>query len=244
MKVRVLVLVAAGALVASACGSNDTGLVTTSISTSVVEFQCPDPVAVTTAEEILAILAETDWRGSAAYSIGTVSMTPDLAVSGTVVLHAEDVPVPASCLERNDCFDGASFLMGGGYEGVTIDGTAGPDFQTGAATLTLSDTTIRLQPYLRDTHPGPYNAVPFVSVAEACSTPCREGSKRCPVDGVCYAEGDIYCRRCEGFSAADCVCRLPDASFADDGEFCSYPLTGDVMCAGECRNGTCVAEGC
>ncbi len=210
----------------------------------VVPFVCPAPILVDDPSDVVGALAAVEWRGLGGYSSGAVPMTPDLEVSGTVVVSAAVVPVPVSCRERSDCHDGASFVMSVPIPGVKLGGTAGADFQPGAATLTLTDTTVRLRPVLRDTHPGPYNAIPVVIVEQSCAMPCPTGTEKCPVDGACYALGDLFCRLCEGRSAAECACRQPEGGALVDGEECDFQVSGDVICAGECRFGVCVSDGC
>ena len=172
-----------------------------------------------------------DWAGAGAYSSGLQPITPDLVVTGTVVLEAADIPIPEECLERSDCGHKGGFYGGSLPAGATLQDEADLTCLTAASRLTLTNTTVRLRTVLIDTHPCAVNFVPVVEVEMPCGPPCPEGSDLCPGDGVCYARGDTFCRLCEGNSRQACACRGADGPLPE-GASCSYWQSGDVICAG------------
>jgi hypothetical protein len=208
-------------------------------------YQCPEPIQIDDATEVAGLLAAMEWRASGPYGGGVLAITPDLVVAGTVVLESAAVPVPDSCLGRDDCLHAVGFA-GAPLQGVTLDGSPEGDFIGLAGRLTLTDTTVRLRPVMVDTHPGPANYVPSVRVLEPCGTPCSEWSAACPADGICYdtrGDSSAFCLFCEGKGAQQCACSATPGT-VPDGEPCSYFESGDVICSGTCRDGTCVGEGC
>jgi hypothetical protein len=218
---------------------------TTTAVTTMAAFECPDPIGVDDVGDITGILAEMQWKGAGPYGGGVLPVTPDLVVTGTVIVESADVPVPESCLGRNDCLHAVGF-SGPQTDGVALDGSPEGDFIGLAGRLTLSDTTVRLRPVMLDTHPGPANSVPSVRVLEPCGTPCGPSAATCPADGVCYdtrGESSAFCLFCEGKGAQECACSATPGT-VPDGESCSYFVSGDVVCTGTCRDGTCVGEGC
>jgi hypothetical protein len=239
-------------LIAAACGS-DSGLFTdtggetsgtvTSTGSDDVELECPEPVAVDDVQDIVDVLAGMDWIGYGPYSSGPLPISPDLIVTGTVEMTSADVPVPQSCLDRDDCLDEATF-SGSGLTGVSFEGEPESEYTFGFTSMTITDTTIRLRPYMQDRHPSPFNSVPIVSVRDRCGAPCGEGSALCPIDGTCYAfvDSDAYCTICEQRPVEECICRTPEGP-VPDGESCEYFISGDVIITGTCRDGVCLPEG-
>lgn len=228
-------------VIGAGCADDDGGGSSTTVS--LPPLDCPEPVVVSSAEELVAALALLEWQGQGNYTSGCLPVTPDLIISGTVVLEADDLPVPADCLDRSDCRPEAAFREVSGVAGATVAGDAGFDCAAGFTRLTLVDTTVRLRPMLLDTHPCRYNFVPLVAVLPPCGTPCGEGQELCPVDGVCYSAGTRFCQSCEGGTKEACACRGPEGPLAD-GSPCSYWQSGDVRCEGVCRQGACSAEPC
>jgi hypothetical protein len=230
--------------VVAACGDDDGGGSSSSTTTTTLPpLQCPDPIAVASTEDLVAVLAATAWEGLGAYTSGPLPITPDLVVTGTVVLNAADLPIPANCLGRTDCQPQGTFRTGTPVPGATLEGEADLTCTEGYARLTLSATTVRLRPALRDTHPCRYNFVPIVEVAPPCGSPCGEGQALCPVDGVCYSAGTGFCQACEGGSKEACACRGPEGPL-EDGASCTYWESGDVRCDGRCEQGVCAVGAC
>lgn len=237
-------VLALGLVLALVAGCEDgDGETSSTTSTTLPPLECPDPVTVSSTEDLVAVLAATSWEGLGGYTSGPLPITPDLVVTGTVVLEAADLPVPQGCLDRSDCSPQGGFSLPSPVPGAAAEGDAGLPCGDSSARLTLTDTTVRLRPYLRDTHPCRFNYVPAVAVLPACGVPCGEGQALCPYDGVCYAVGSTFCRLCAGGSKEACACQGEDGPLAE-GASCTYWQSGDVQCMGTCRQGTCEAEPC
>ncbi|MFH1330916.1 MAG: hypothetical protein ABIJ48_09745 [Actinomycetota bacterium] len=230
------------AAVAAGCG-DDGGGTSSSSTTTLLPLQCPNPVTVTSAEDLVAVLTATAWAGLGSYTSGPLPITPDLVVVGTIVLDASALPVPEDCRGRADCSPQAGLRVDLPVDGVVAEGDANLECGDAYSRVIFTDTTVRLRPYLRDTHPCRFNFVPLVEVAPPCGSPCGEGQRLCPVDGVCYAAGTGFCQACEGGAKEACACRGPEGPL-EDGSDCSYWQSGDVLCDGTCRQGVCAAEPC
>jgi len=230
-------------LLAAACGDDggEASSTSTTATTTLPPLECPAPVAISTPEDLVGVLVALPWEGAGGYTSGPLPITPDLVVTGTVVLEAAGLPIPPNCLGRRDCSPDGGFWADASLAGVTAEGDAGLTCASAAARLTLTDTTVRLRPFLRDTHPCAFNFVPLVQVEPPCGTPCGAGASLCPVDGVCYAEGDRFCRLCESGTKEACACRGPQGPLPE-GSSCSYWESGDVLCEGSCRQGECATS--
>jgi hypothetical protein len=230
---------ALGLTLVLAVGCGDGGGETSSTtSTTLSELDCPGPIAIASTADLVEVLADITWEGLGEYTSGLLSITPDLVVSGTVVLEAADLPIPADCLARPDCSPQGGFWIGAPVPGVVAGGDAPGPCVVGFARLTLTDTTIRLRPTLYDTHPCQYNFVPFVEVVGPCGSPCGPDAELCPYDGACYRAGATFCRLCEGGSKEDCACQGSEGPL-EEGASCTYWVSGDVQCVGACRQGAC-----
>ena len=227
--------------IVAGCGEENTAFTTTTTSTTtttLLPVDCPDPIAVSSTADLVAALEATPWRGVGGYTSGSVPITPDLVVTGTVTLEAADLPIPPDCLGRSDCRPQGGFSAGHPVQGVLLEGEVDLDCATGFSRLTVTNATLRLRPALRDTHPCRYNFIPLVAVDSPCGTACDPGTLMCPLDGSCYAAGDIYCRLCEGGTRQACACRGPEGTLPE-GASCTYWESGDVRCDGTCRQGAC-----
>lgn len=219
----------------SACGDDEGA--TTTVEAPGVTFDvsaCPEPVTVTDAEGFLAVLAGVPWDAVGPYSSGSEAPSADVVVDGTFTISGDEVPLPDSCLGRDDCRHTA--VISSSQPGTTVGG--GESWFEGVTTLTISDTTVRLSPSLMDTHPGPFNFVPVLSLTAPCGTPCAPDGFACQADLSCYWSFDSYCRRCEGRSAEECACRT-ETGAVEDGTSCDFFESGDVINSGVCRAGRC-----
>jgi hypothetical protein len=232
---RLPAVLLSAALLAAACGDDG--------GTTAPSLECPEPVAVTSAEDLVDQLSVLLWEGVGAYSSGVLPITSDLVITGTVALDASALPVTNDCLTRSDCSPQAGLILNSDVAGAVGEGDANLVCGDSYARILLTDTTVRLRPYLRDTHPCTFNFTPMVEVLPACGTACGEGQRMCPVDGVCYAAGAAYCQACEGGTKEACACQGPDGTL-DEGASCSYWQSGDVRCDGTCRDGACDAGSC
>lgn len=228
-------------VVVAGCGDGG-GDASSSTTSTTLPLECPEPITITSTEDLVAVLAALPWGWLGGYTSGGPAVTPDLVVGDSVVLEAADLPIPQHCLDSSGCSPQGQFWMGSPVPGVQAEGGVDSPCTGGIARLTFNDTTFRLRPFLYDTHPCRYNSVPTVEVEPPCGTSCGEGSQLCPVDGVCYAAGANFCRLCEGGSKETCACRGPEGPL-DQGASCSYWQSGDVKCVGTCREGTCESPG-
>jgi hypothetical protein len=227
-----LVLGAAVILMMAGCGDDGRPGVTFDPTS------CPDSIEVNDVAGIVAALEAVPWDRVGPYSSGSEPPSGDLIVVGTIVLEAADVPLPEECLARDDCRHLATFSATD-LTGAVVEGDG--NLFEGETRLILADTTVRLSLSLMDTHPGPFNFVPLITVLGPCGEPCDAGQLACPGDGSCYGSFDTFCRRCEGRTAAECACRTLDGP-VEDGEYCDFFMSGDVIQAGVCRSGVCVGD--
>jgi hypothetical protein len=237
-------LLCAALLLAAGCGDDGGGPSSTAVVTvTAPELDCPEPRIVTSAEDITDELSALIWEGLGAYSSGVLPITSDLVIIGSIALNASALPVPNDCLQRSDCSPQAGLILDSAVTGAVGEGDANLECGDSYSRVILTDTTVRLRPYLGDTHPCRYNAVPMVVVMPPCGTACGEGQGLCPADGVCYELGTGYCQACEGGTKEVCACRGPEGPLAE-GASCRYWQSGDVLCEGHCRQGGCDAGPC
>lgn len=234
------VVAVAVALASASCGDDDASTTElTSQTTTAAVFECPEPVPVAALSDLLEVLGEAEWDWAGSYTSGPQSPDLEVAVQGTIVLESAQVPLPVDCLDREDCRGQAVLRVTEGVGGALVEGD--PGLFEGDTLLTLTDTAVRLSLSMLDTHPGPFNYVPLVTVRPPCGTPCAEGQLACSADGNCYADFDAFCRRCLGFTNTECACRTLEGP-VEDGSACEYWVSGDVLEVGVCRTGVCTTE--
>ena len=243
MKRRLSALVLAALALAAGCGDDDATSSSTTTTVTVPGLDCPEPRVIVVVEELLDELLFMEWRGLGPYTSGVLPVTADLVITGTLAIDASALPVPGRCAQRSDCAPQAGLILNESVAGAVGEGDANLECGESYGRIVLTDTTVRLRPYLRDTHPCRYNATPMVEVLPACGTPCAEGQQLCPADGVCYEQGMAYCQACEGGSKEACACRGPEGP-RTEGAACSYWQSGDVQCIGTCREGACDTGPC
>lgn len=229
---RIVLVAVAVLLVSGACADDDIPGVTFDVAS------CPDAVEVASSEDFLRLLEAAEWDWVGPYSSGSVPPIGDITVLGTVTVTGDQIPLPQDCLDREDCRHAAVFSAS--VAGVMVEG--GEDWFEGHTRLTITDTTVTLSPSLMDTHPGPFNFVPLVTVGGPCGEPCNPGQLACQADQSCYGSFDSFCRRCEGRPADECACRDLDGPI-EDGSSCEYFLSGDQIVVGTCRSGRCETGG-
>jgi hypothetical protein len=220
--------------------SSTTVAATTTTATALV---CPTPVEVASGDELVAALGRLEWAGLGPYSSGTLPITPDILVSGTVVIVGREIPLPEGCAQRIDCLAVAAFQMGQPVPGVALTGPIEPGGAGDGSVLTLTDATLRLRPVMYDMHPGRYNAVPLIAILPPCGSPCPSGQLLCPADGSCYPPGESYCRFCQGKDKEQCACEAPEGPLLE-GSYCQFWQSGDVLCPGTCQQGACRTGPC
>ncbi len=195
---------------------------------------CPDPVQVTTAAGLLDVFGGVTWDWVGPYSSGSNPPSADLVVVGEVTIDGSEVPLPDDCLTREDCRHTAVFSAF--QEGAVVTGS--DNWFEGESSLTLANTTVRISAAMMDTHPGPFNFIPLITVMGPCGEACGSGQLACQADLSCYGDYDSFCRRCEDRPAEECACRDVGGPLAD-GSYCEYFESGDVIDAGSCRAGRC-----
>ena len=77
-------------------GGGDASSSTT--STTLPPLECPEPIAIASTQDLVAVLAATSWDSLGEYPSGSLSLTADLVVSGTVTLEAALVLIAALLL--------------------------------------------------------------------------------------------------------------------------------------------------
>lgn len=179
------------------------------------------------------------WDYSGPYSARNSGVSADIDVPGSLSLSAKDIPVPASCLKRDDCRHASVMVIPKGFKGITCTQTEnllGVDYCVAAK---LSKTTFRLRGKMIDTHPWKWNFIPVLEFLAPCSEPCKPGEFRCAADNTCRTGFNGYCRNCLELPAKNCAC-LNEKGPLPEGTRCTWFISGDVICAGACRNGECV----
>ena len=235
---RVAVWAVVLAMGVAACGDDAPGPTSEPPGVTFDTSACPDPIEVSDAAGLMAVLAAQSWDWVGPYSSGSEPPSADLLIVGEITVTGDEVPLPAECLGREDCRPTALFWSS--QPGTEVTGS--DSWFEGTSTLTLTDTTVRLSPSMMDTHPGPFNFVPVVSVQGPCGTPCSEGSLACQADLSCYGDYEVFCRRCENRPVEECACREVTGPL-EDGSFCEYFVSGDVIEIGTCRSGRCETGG-
>ena len=232
MRARIVVGIAV-VLVIGAC-SDEAGSTAEPPGVTFDRAACHEPIQVSDAAGLLAVIEDLTWDWVGPYSSGSEPDSADVVVTGTITIGGDQIPVPADCLGRADCRDVAVFSAD--RQGVSIQGSE--DWFEGEATLTLSDTTVRLGASLMDTHPGPFNFIPLITVKGPCGEPCGPDQYACQRDLSCYFGYEAYCRFCEERPVEECACQGPEGPLPD-GDWCEYFVSGDVIEVGTCRAGVC-----
>jgi hypothetical protein len=200
------------------------------------------PIRVRTKKELLAVLAKLRWNMVGPYSSKHPALSPDVRVIGTITLLPGDVPVPDLCGKRDDCRQSVAVdLTRQGVQGVACTRKEKVLWHDVCGEVTFSDTTIRFQGVMTDTHPARWNFIPLLHVLPAASAPCAKGEFRCPADMTCLRSYSEYCRLCLGLAKETCACRGPKGPLPDGSE-CSYMISGDVIGLGACVKGECVPK--
>ncbi|MBU1494183.1 MAG: hypothetical protein KJ956_09465 [Actinobacteria bacterium] len=237
---KTLWIVAALMVALPACGGDEStggGQTTGVVEAPGVTFDttaCPDPIEVSTVAGLIDVLAAVTWDWVGPYSSGSTPPSADLLVVGEITIDGAQVPLPEDCLGREDCRHTAVFSAS--REGAVVAG--GDNWFEGESSLTLADTTVRVSAAMMDTHPGPYNFIPLITVIGPCGEACAVGQLACQADLSCYGDFDTFCRRCQNGSAEECACRDVEGPLPD-GTTCDYWVSGDVIEVGTCRSGRC-----
>ncbi|NQV06862.1 hypothetical protein HQ535_09930, partial [bacterium] len=154
-------------------------------------------------------------------------------IEGTITLTGVDVPLPDWCDGSPDCEQTVALNWSEAVDGIEAEG----DQASTDAVLTISDTTVRLRPYVNDYHPLAITWAPALAIRPSCGAPCGADQTMCPVDGSCYS-AEAFCTRCEQRTVAECACRTPEGP-SPDGGLCQVYISNDQIVVGVCRVGVC-----
>ncbi len=196
---------------------------------------CKPEKAISTQAEVEALIG-TEWSYG---NIGTSSglpVTSDLRASTALTLDADAIPMPTNC-DSQQCGDHVLFY-GQSIAGVTLETPGGQSSNLYRYLKAEAGAAFRLRPLVQDNHPLFPPRVAILQVLEPCTTPCPEGTQRCPGDTLCYFRGESYCLSCEGRKAPFCACES-ETGTRPDGESCFYQISGDQMAGGKCLAGEC-----
>jgi len=204
---------------------------------------CLPATDVTDAAALGALLDEASWSWVGPYTSTRMEVTGDVHFTDAVVFDALDLAVPPGCAGQFDCRQRVGFTLGQDLAGVTCDALDEESWLSLCGTVAFdADTTVRFRATLQDTHPSEWNYVPIIQLLPACEAECAEGELRCPADNTCWSSFESYCRLCLEEDKTICPCQTIDGD-AEDGESCSFMVSGDVMCGGECKAGACEYTG-
>lgn len=199
---------------------------------------CEDATVITTKASLITAIEAIPWGGLASYSSGPLPLSGDLRIQGTVSLNSLDLALPPTCdAGVSYCRQEVLFSNRDEVAGVNVSGETAPG---GAKNITFADVTVRVRPVVVDTHPSPYVATPVVQILAPCGADCGQ-DRSCPSDRVCYGPSE-YCRHCDNQTREICACFTFDGP-QEDGTECWFAVSGDVLCQGECRDGTCEYTG-
>jgi len=105
--------IAVGLAVALTAGcGDDGGDASSTTSTTLPPLECADPSPITSTEDLGGGVGRHFLAGTGRLHLRPLPITPDLVISGSVVLDASDLPIPADCLGRPDCSGEGGFWVG------------------------------------------------------------------------------------------------------------------------------------
>lgn len=199
----------------------------------------PQAVRADDAGTLAGIVRTLDWGREGPYTFRSVNVSGDIQTARKITFKAKDVAPPAACLKRDDCRKAVTMVIPGDVacvkcvETVDVMGTA----HCSQAVLS-QNCGFRLRVKLVDTHPWKYNFIPVIEFLQPSSAGCRPSEIECVKDKTCWKNFNSYCRQCLGHPVEKCVCRnergpLPDRTA------CTFMISGDMICVGDCRDGQC-----
>ena len=193
---------------------------------------CPEPVVVTNADEIVAIVDAITWGEDSDDALLPTErpVSVDVTVPGSVELAINDFTIPTR--------DNDSELRAPRFEGVEGTGIAYGWTSNGENPnkLTLTNTTVRFMPVFEMAMVNPGYSL---RVLAPCSEFCEgTGLELCPIDHLCYAPGAEFCVRCAQREPVECACH-GDAKMLTDGASCEYDTSIDTTVVASCQSGLC-----
>ena len=209
------------------------------ISLSIGLYSCNPIVVVVDSSQLLDILNLMEYEY---YPLpeGSLSITTDILVSGTVTISSEELEVPEKCSNSEVC----RFLVGFddkyGAEGISLTPSTSEDYPPGS--LTLTNVMLRFRTLvinLGGPPPDDYNKIPVIQLLPPSYQGCEDTQTRCDKDQVCYDDYLSYCLHCLALSQEECVCR-DEKGIYPDGTSCRVITGDDTLYHGECQNGECI----
>jgi hypothetical protein len=186
-----------------------------------------------------ALLDGAPWSPLGPYTSARPEVTGDVSFTADVVLDAADLAIPQGCAGIFDCRQRVGFLLDQPLVGVTCEASEPEPWLSICAKIAFdAGTSVRFRATLQDTHPTEWNSIPIIQVLPSCEADCAEGELRCQADNTCWSAFEPYCRLCLEKDKEVCPCQTDDGA-KPDGEDCSFMVSGDVICGGECMTGFC-----
>jgi len=221
------------------CSSDDNGI--RAYGTDQASFfnipkqDCPTPVEVTTAGEIVALVEATGYGlDSQVPYYGRIPITTDIKVTGTIEFSVDDFTPKQENLV---------FSIKGDVPGLTpqdfVETSHGAyQGEAGYHKLVLSDTVFRIRPIAFDLHPAGGSLI-ILEIRGACPEQCGDDWELCPGDHLCYPPGKMFCVYCANRKSAECSCYQAE-KILEDGSQCHYDQSVDVAVEGVCQDEICV----
>jgi hypothetical protein len=190
--------------------------------------------------QLLAIVNSLNY-GYYSYESGTLPVTQDIMIVGSITISSEEVEAPAGCSNMDYCRPLVGFKDSYGAEGIEFTPYSSEDHPPGS--LTLTNVVVRLRPLVINEGgppPGPsgYMKYPVIQILPPTDHECEDTQIRCDADQVCYDYYSRYCRHCLTLSQEECVCRDENGIF-DEGTYCIVTTGDDTYYSGECQDGIC-----
>ncbi len=193
-------------------------------------------------DKLVDIIRVLNWDREGPYTAQGINITRDIEITRSVILTANDIPIPASCIKRDDCRHAVTMVIPADMKSIRCmktEDVLGAQHCTQAQIL--EKATFRLRAKLIDTHPWKYNFVPVLEFVQASTQGCRQGELQCVKDKTCWKNFNMYCRYCLGLPVEKCACRS-EKGLLPDRTACSFFISGDLVCSGKCRDGQCEAN--
>jgi len=191
--------------------------------------------------QLLDIINSLDY-GYSSYQSGTLPVTQDIMIVGSITISSEEVDAPAGCSDMDYCRPLVGFKDSYGAEGIEFIPYSSEDYPPGS--LTLTNVVVRLRPLVINMGGPPpgsdlkYMRYPVIQILPPAGQECEDTQIRCDADQVCYEYYNRYCRHCLTLSQEECTCR-DESGILDDGTYCIVTTGDDTYYSGECQDGIC-----
>jgi len=224
---------------ADAADTGDAGDTVDASAADAAIASCSPPTGVADEGTLRALLDGAPWSWLGPYTSARLEVTGDVSFTAAVVLDAAELAVPQGCAGQLDCRQRVGFTLDQNLVGVTCEALDQESWLSLCGKVAFdAGTTVRFRATLQDTHPSEWNFVPMIEVLPSCEADCAEGELRCQADNTCWSGFETYCRLCLEEDKTVCPCQTVDGA-KPDGEACSFMVSGDVICGGECNTGVC-----